>query len=529
MANNEFMALFGPDSTTVNVISEANAVKYRLVVRGSNTDSMIRDVEVSINGVDLISRSTNVSRGLNLAVIDGTALTLIEYKRFDMYGDPVVNGQAIKDYVSGLPANRIVCFYSYDAMKSTADFDTYMYSIGSRAWGNGTRYMNLPDSASTHFYRPSYCAIYSTTMKKICMENFTGSSFGLGEDSRSFVEVVFDTFDDIGITGIPERMVDDLNEYSSDVYEFHKFGAWNIGSDVYNGDIFKVTADLYADQTLVDEGGAACLYVYSRDTGGQWASPSTVLRTTGLAADTWHSVSGYYTIPNETQWTQLGCSAYRYPSTVTNGVAKIRNVSMTKVPRAEVERGGAAIGVNGIRLSKMVEVDSGGNPIDKLLSVPVATSGAVSDKTISGNFAEMDSIISDPVEYTSSSTTVNLIKNWTIGSAAGSRGMRLDTMGIKAGDEIRVSGELKKNAAAITNGKRGQVICQFWDQSGAFISGSSLHITDLGTLPEMYNFYSSVGTVPENAYFMDIGFYKSPADALAGQVWCKNIKVAVQR
>jgi len=48
MANNEFMALFGPDSFTANVFSEANAVKYRLVVRGTNNDSAVNSDRKSV-------------------------------------------------------------------------------------------------------------------------------------------------------------------------------------------------------------------------------------------------------------------------------------------------------------------------------------------------------------------------------------------------------------------------------------------------------------------------------------------------
>lgn len=66
MANNEFMALFGPDSFTASVFSEANAVKYRLVVRGTNNDSAVNSVEVSINGADIINRNVQRGRGLTL-------------------------------------------------------------------------------------------------------------------------------------------------------------------------------------------------------------------------------------------------------------------------------------------------------------------------------------------------------------------------------------------------------------------------------------------------------------------------------
>lgn len=83
-----------------------------------------------------------------------------------------------------------------------------------------------------------------------------GSGTGLKDNTTSFVEVVFDEFSDIGVTGIPERMVDDVQTYqnSGDMYGFHLYGLWSIGNDVYLGDTFKFTGDLYCSKELRDAG-----------------------------------------------------------------------------------------------------------------------------------------------------------------------------------------------------------------------------------------------------------------------------------
>lgn len=529
MANNEFMALFGPDSFTANVFSEANAVKYRLVVRGTNNDSAVGTVEVSINGADIINRNTQRARGINLAVIDGTTLALVEYKSFDMYGDPATNGTAIRDYLGSLPANKIVCFYTFDAIKSDDNFTAIMRKLGSVAWPE-SRYFNIATTTTSNKQRSSYSAIYSSTMKKICMENFVGGSgTGLKDDTTSFVEVVFDEFSDIGVTGIPERMADDPQTYSGNGYPFKVYGLWNVGTDVFRGDIFKFTADIFVSQEARDAGAECYLYLFTRVAGGSWKS-SSILRTTGLAANTWHSVSGYYTIPDDATVVDMGCNAYHYPSTITTGIAQSRNLQICKVPREEVNRNGAAIGVNGVRMQTLSEVDASGNenPIEQLLSLPVSTAGTISDKKIiSHNFAELDYIVSDPVEYTSTNTAQYVVKEWTNTMQNVSKAT-LDSVGLKAGDTVRMQCQMKRDATAIANGKGAYIVMQFWDENNVYVP-NPVNMRDVSTIPDVYSFYKNEGVVPAGAVTFDFGFYRYPNNTNTGSMSVKDVKLSIVR
>lgn len=529
MANNDFMALFGPDSFTASVFSEANAVKYRLVVRGTNADSSINSVEVSINGVDKINRATQRGRGINLAVIDGTSLALIEYKSFDVWTNAALNGKAMGDYLAGLPANRIVCMYTFDALNSDAALTTLMTKLGSVAWPND-RYFQLPTTTTSNKQRSSYSAIYSSTMKKICMENFVGGCGTLNDDTRSFVEVVFDEFGDIGVTGIPERMVDDTQTYSGNGYPYKTFGLWTQGADVYLGDVFKLTVDLYISQAARTAGAESYVYVYSRNAGGSWIS-SAVLRTNGLAADKWHSLSAYYTVPNNATITQVGLAAYHYPSTVTTGQAQCRNMQMSKVPREEVERAGAAIGVNGVRMQTLSEVTATGtdNPIEMLLSLPVAAAGTPSNKKISSyNFAEMDSVVSDPGEYASTSTSQYLVKDWVDKASVNNR-VSLSSQGINPGDTMRMNVQMKRDAAAITNSKNALLVTQFWNASGVELTASQIAINDVSSVPNVYSFYKTEGVVPAGAVSFSLGFYRFPQNTSAGSLTVKEVNLMVVR
>lgn len=530
MANNEFMALFGPDSFTANVFSEANAVKYRLVVRGTNTDSANNSVEVTINGTDIINRNTQRARGMNLAVIDGTTLALVEYKNFDIYGDVAANTTALQQYVNGLPANRIVCFYTFDAVRSSTILQDYLRKLGSIAWPE-TAFFVIPDSPTSSKSRSSYCAIYSSTMRKICMENFVGGSRTLREDTRSFVEVVFDEFSDIGVTGIPERMIDDPATYSGNGYPFKNYGLWTVGTDVFRKDIFKITADLYVDQATRDAGGECYLYVFGRNAAGQWLT-STILRTNGLTPDEWHSVSGYYTVPDVTDVAFVGVSAYHYPSNVTTGITQSRNVQFCKVPREEAIRNGAAIGVNGVRMQTLSEVDEAGteNPVTQLLTLPTAPNGVVSDKKIvSHNFAEMDYIFSDPTEITSTDTTQYGVKEWT-NSGSGVNRCSLESKGIKAGDSIRLVAQMKRDVNAIANNKAAYIVMQFWDINGTYIGATPpVSVRDSSTIPNVYNFYKATGIVPAGAVTFDCGLYRHPQNTDVGSVSVKDVKLSIIR
>lgn len=526
MANNEFMALFGPDKFTANVFSEANAVNYRLVVRGSNSDSANNSIEVSINGTDIVNRNVQRSRGMNLAVIDGTTLLLSEYKCFDLVDNIVLNGGAMKDYINSLPGNMIVCMYSYDSINSDASFDQTMKVFGSVVWP-GARFFSLPSTSTSVKKNSSYCAIYSSTMKKICLENFTGGSRTLRADTRSFVEVVFDEMNDIGITGIPEKMVNDPTVYSSNgsVYKFKSYGVWNIGTDVYKNDTFRVDAELYVSQELRDAGGDCYLYMWVQSASGQSVQTS-LLRTQGLSAGEWHKLNMLFTIPNRDDIVTMGCDVYHYPSTVTTGLAQSKNVVICKVPKIEVPRKGAAIGINGIRMSNMVETDSNGNPVNSLLAVPVSTTGTISDKTISShNFSEMDYIFSDPTEYVSTNTTY-LVKEYTVSPNLNSLCL-LSSLGISVGDGIRISSQMKRDSTAISNSKAMLLTVRFYDSNKSILS--DLSISDVSSIPNVYSFYTGDGVVPVGSMYFDFGLYRSPNNGSAGSVSAKNIKMSVIR
>lgn len=530
MANNQFMAIFGPESVVTSVISETNSVKYKLCVRGSNAASAITDVEVTINDVDLIDRATQRGRGLNLAVIDVATGTLVEWKYYDIYAsNNSVAVAAFRDYIAALPITRIVAIFSYDAMRSTDILDDYMTNtLGSLAWP-GSKFIN--STIITNVYVPtqsSYCAIYNSKLRKIVCENFVGNSpSSFQEDTRSFVEIVYDELDDVGGTGIPQRIIDDPTERTGDgsvyaVYTWPNTQTVGSGGDLNVGDILSLSGDLYQNQALTTAGGYAVLSVIARNSSNVIIGEKRIDSRTGTVGQ-FSSQSDYFTIPSTSA--TIGCTFYHFPSTVKTGVSKVKNVVLTKVSKIPSDAGASAIGVNGIRVNTIKERTSSGanNPIAALLSMPVAESGVASSKiSNSGNFAEMDTILSDSTTYTSSSAaSAYEIQRW--GSLP-----TLASLGLKVGDKIIMSAEMARNATAIANSKYTNMTIDFYNSAGTRITGDSN--AGATTIPDVYDFFKTETVIPAGTVSIMMRVVRGPSTISAtGICMVRNVLYRVNR
>lgn len=378
------MARIGPDTFGAQHLAENNSVKYRLVVKGASHSSTNRVASITLNGVNI--NTSALTRGLNLVVIDAATMQVVEQRAFDIFQN-VEHRTTIQTYINELPANRIVAIASYDAIRSSPDLDAFMASIGSTCW-LGNAYMNRPDPspnpASLFFYRSSYSAVYNSTMKKIVMEDANGAVNINSEDNRTSTEIVFDTIDDVGATGIPFRIVEDDTEYenSGSAYAFKLYRSQRPLTElkIKAGDIIYVTAEMFVSQEALDAGAFGQMHVEGYTNGEwQWGAPSPTVRV----ANVWTPIQYWVTIKTcET----LSIGAYHMPSSVTTGAIKVRNAMVTQVSRTEKTTGNAGFGVNGIRATKLSEPAGFDNPIMKLLNLPTNTS----DKVITSNkFSEV--------------------------------------------------------------------------------------------------------------------------------------------
>ncbi|QDH49255.1 large distal tail fiber subunit [Pantoea phage Phynn] len=527
MPNNEFMALFGSKSVITSNLSENDSVKYKLVVRGSNGDSRINEVEVTLNDADLIDRAKQRSTGFNLAVINSDTMTFVEWKSFDVYNPLLNDRQAFIDYVKSLPTNRIVAIYTYGRISSSSTLDDFITGyMGSLAWP-GYKWFDRPvrTTPDSNPVCSSYSAIFNAKMRKITTENFVGNiGASLLEDSRSFCECVFDTIDDVGATGIPQRIVDDLTERTGNGSAYTVY-TWpvspKVGTDVFVGDIMRLTGDLYQDQTLTDLSGYAIVSVSALNSSGTTIA-ETRIDSRG-AVNKFTSKEEYFTVPDNAD--RIVVNQYHFPSTAKSGVSKARNVILTKVSRTSKTTGTAAIGVNGIRIDVARERDSSGNdnPLTGLLKLPVANKGVSSSKDIrSGNFGELETFIDDPATYDSGTAALTYqFKSFV------AQDVMLSSLNLKPGDTLTLSAEMSRDSAALSGGKYAYLVARF-AQGDTYLSDDG----PIGqtTIPGVFGFFKKDVIIPAGADRMRMYVVRGPNGLNnPGAVTIRNVKYRVKR
>ncbi|AAX63706.1 gp35 [Aeromonas phage 31] len=374
----QFMAHLGPSYVETSHLSENNAIKYKLEALGSNADSTVKVPFIKLNGA---SRLSSYSRGITAVTISPNGVASNQ-ATFDLYTRPE-HFDTLRSYLMSAPSNNIVVLVSYDAMKSTEAFDEFMNQYGSRSWP-GVPYLNkvLPDS---RLYRSSYVAIFNTSLKRFCYENFVGNDYTATSDTSAYLEVVFDTVEDIGACGTPERKVDDINEYFSrpDDYAFIRYFPTE---NITNWEaIYHVKCELYNDQVLKDANGHARLYLWTQNSGGTWFSQMILSNVDGVVGQ-WNTYEGDFKLPaaggGATLW---GCQAYRWPSSAKVGLAGARNVIVTRVTRDDDDKvENAAFGVNGMRANTLSDNGNFSNPVMQLLNLKpknVVTSNELRERT----------------------------------------------------------------------------------------------------------------------------------------------------
>lgn len=359
----QFMAHLGPSYVESNHLGENNAIKYMIQALGANLDSSVIVPYVKINGVSVLP---SYGRGLNAITISSTGVAS-NFATFDIYGRPE-HLDTLRTYLMSAPSDNIVVLVSYDAIKSSEDFDAFMKQYGAVSWP-GSSYLNRQPGA-LFTPRSSYAAIFNTTLKRFCYENFVGNNPSRTEDTNAYLQVVFDDVVDIGACGLPSRNVDDINEYFSvgNQYEFKRYLTENITTQWES--IYHVQCELHSDQALVTAGGRCLFYVWTQDSSGIWKT-HIWLGTPTPTPGVWTKFEGYFKLPTQSSGATIFASAaYRYPSNVSAGTAGVRNVTITRVTRDDDDKvADAAIGVNGIRANSISNVGNYTNPVLQLLNL----------------------------------------------------------------------------------------------------------------------------------------------------------------
>lgn len=346
--NKNVMASFGQGNVQTQIMSENNAVKYKLDFAGSNKNSTTSPY-CTLN--DVAFGSQTFPTGINTRLI-GANNTLVDSKFFDIKNASGA-AQAFVDYMNGLAAGQVLLIISSGEIASNATIDSIFTAAGSSTWPGTTKLNMFPSS--------SYSAIYLTTEKSICKECSFMNDGILKEDSRAYMMVVFDKMDDIGATGFPGRLVSDGTTYSSNSsYELKRYPTDALATPIQNigtGDkLMFFAADIFADSQLLADGASTRITL-------RWLKDQTVLSSTSFEVQTnqanvWIHKNSRVMIPADANGYTV--VANRYPQSVAStGVGSVRNVILTRISRQfENLARSSEFGINGIRMNDFYENSS---------------------------------------------------------------------------------------------------------------------------------------------------------------------------
>uniref|UniRef100_A0AB39TZB4 Long tail fiber protein proximal connector n=1 Tax=Aeromonas phage vB_AdhaM_G2 TaxID=3238786 RepID=A0AB39TZB4_9CAUD len=263
-----------PKTDTQNKIASINGYSINPVeIDGLECISINNDLSVGIRDVFNFKNSTDVNR-------------------FEGWINSIGSG--------------IILMISHGENITTTSINNYFKKIGCIGWSNHW-------NPSTNTQNTRYAAIYDCGLKKIMVEQFGVSSL-----INVSLEVVFDTFNDIGVVGYGNNIISDQQEYineKSKTAEFKTFMNKTLISDmVVNwGETLRFSLETYRDDLAAAAGESIRLYyigyngntsvtsgyVSSLDTSGQWdfvyndfVVPTTIDRLT-VYATSWPVKSQY--------------------------------------------------------------------------------------------------------------------------------------------------------------------------------------------------------------------------------------------
>ncbi len=363
-------AHFDEDSATFTSISENNSVMYKLEVRGSNADST-KPARVRFNGVEIIG--DGYETGLNFKVLTPTG-QLHEEKVFYGRGASL----AMRDYLSLLKGDYIIAIASHGQLTADPINDDVFSHLGSVSFPNHILLSQMP--------QVSYAAIYSNKMGKIVCEGMQ-ATHGEGQDSSIQIEKVYDTIDDLAITGIPQRFLDYPVEYVSEDAEHFEMIQWpndNVTAPLedYNiktGDKLSISFELFRDSEAA-EANVTARFFHNYFFDGEY---KTGVRYNASKKDVWEKFESVYTVPEGVDSVVTGCM--RYPANSNAGIVKVRNVLITQISGVSKTTGPTSFGVNGVRTTHIQDNGDFTNPVMSLLKLPRDNKHITSN-----NFKEFD-------------------------------------------------------------------------------------------------------------------------------------------
>lgn len=370
------MAVFGRYYVDTQIISENDAVDYKLSLRGANHNSNPNRPWVRINDKDI--NTTNFIRGFNVIVLDPGLVKVVDQKGFDTFGSGASASDAMVTYLDSLDPAYIACIVSYDAIRANYNLISWFLTHGS----------NTDFNPLDRFYRTSYAGIYMPKYKKVIMEHvrFTAAT---GGDWTADLEMVFDDLSDFGVTGMPNIIACEMNQVNGTGPRMASYPVGAVTNDVKTfyslkdnginpGDWVYFSCDIFTPKAAFDQGGRCTVQPTFRNESNVTVGVTKQYKST--KADTWETIEVFIPVPAGA--TRL--ATFVYGDVTSNLPGSIRNLVMTQGTREDTISGPMAIGVNGIRNSGVDTSLAGttGNPVSRLLGLPAGH--AEGQKPLSG-------------------------------------------------------------------------------------------------------------------------------------------------
>lgn len=356
-----YMAEFGQDGNgqgfvQAAVLSENNAVKYRLSIAGSCTQSTVPPyIKFQDSNLPVV-----FAAGLNVFVFDTTTLSIIETKSYNFTNVPSDTNRAFMTYMASLPKDKLVLFVSDKKLRTCVELVDWFKKRNSTAW---------PSVWDINTFDVAYSAFFITSMDSVTSEHSLCNDGVVLEPISTHLDLVWDYFSDIGATGVPSRIAEVDKELASNTNEataLIRLPTSQLESPLsdYNlkaGDLFYLK---FSSMVGVGTGpgprpnGTTRCSIRWFNNGVMTSSQNIDASSTTINLNKWQQFNRYIKVPpNVTAFT-----IYFFKTDAADYGA-VKNITVSEVPREETPMFRAAeFGVNGIRMNLMID-----GAVDELL------------------------------------------------------------------------------------------------------------------------------------------------------------------
>lgn len=195
----KYMAGFGQGFVQATILSENNAVKYRISASGSCTKSTVRPyIKVQDQPISILVRP-----GLNVYVFNTTTLAIEETKNYMFTKESSSSNEAFITYMDSLPVGKLAIMLSEGKLNTDDSLVSWFKSRNSTAW---------PSKFDVTNFDAAYTAFYMTSKATITSEHVIFNDGIKNEPIEPLIDVVYDYYSDIGATGFPKRIFEFAEE-----------------------------------------------------------------------------------------------------------------------------------------------------------------------------------------------------------------------------------------------------------------------------------------------------------------------------